>query len=154
MNVPHARQISVVDLGGGRAAGQWQVPGASSNFPMAYAPGLHLVATVFRSPAELVLLDAGTGRVIDRLPACGDADDVFFDDRRQRIYVSCGSGEVASWQRNGAAYRPMPPTTTSSGARTSLLVPELDRLFVAQRAGLFGSKGAVLVFRPQEDRTD
>ena len=154
VNVPDARQITVVDLGSGRAGGQWPVPGASSNFPMAYAPGQHLAATVFRSPPELVLLDAGTGRVAARLPACGDADDVFFDERRHRIYVSCGSGEIATWQRNGTAYRPMPPTRTDGGARTSLFVPELDRLFVAQRAGLLGSRGAILVFRPQEDRTD
>ena len=38
----------------------WRVPGASSNFPMVYAPGPHLVATVFRGPPELVLLDAST----------------------------------------------------------------------------------------------
>lgn len=154
VNVPDAHQITVVDLGSGQASGKWQVPGARSNFPMAYAPGQHLVATVFRSPPELVLLDAGTGAITARLPACGDADDVFFDDRRQRIYVSCGNGEVDTWRRDGTAYRPMPPTKTDGGARTSLFVPELDRLFVAQRAGLLGSRAAILVLRPQEGRTD
>ncbi|GAC1477648.1 MAG: hypothetical protein NVS2B11_00470 [Acetobacteraceae bacterium] len=154
VNVPDAHQITVVDLVGGRASGTWQVPGARSNFPMAYAPAQHLVASVFRSPPELVLFDAATGAVTARLPACGDADDVFFDDRRQRIYVSCGSGEVDTWRRDGTAYRPMPPTRTEGGARTSLFVPELDRLFVAQRAGLLGSKGAIQVFRPQDDRTN
>lgn len=152
VNVPDARQITVVDLASGRASGIWQVPGARSNFPMAYAPGQRLVATVFRSPPELVLLDAGTGAVTATLPACGDADDVFFDDRRRRIYVSCGSGEVDTWRREGATYRPMPPTKTGGGARTSLFVPELDRLFVAERAGLLGSRGAILIFRPQEGR--
>jgi hypothetical protein len=38
---------------------------------------------------------------------------------------------------------------TSSGARTSLYVPELDRLFVAARSGLLGSSAAILVFHPQ-----
>ncbi len=154
VNVPDARQIAVVDLGSGRASGKWQVPGAHSNFPMAYAPGAHLVATVFRNPPELVLLDVGTGALTATLPACGDADDVFFDDRRQRIYVSCGSGEVDTWRRDGAAYQRMPPTKTDGGARTSLFVPELDRLFVAQRAGLLGSRGAILVLRPQEEPPD
>ncbi len=151
VNVPDARQIAVVDLGSGRASGKWQVPGARSNFPMAYAPGQRLVTTVFRGPPELVLLNAETGAVTSRLPACGDADDVFFDDRRQRIYVSCGSGEVGTWRQNGSGYRPMLPTKTEGGARTSLFVPELDRLFVAERAGLLGSKGAIRVYRPAEN---
>lgn len=148
VNVPDAHQITVVDLGSGRASGKWQVPGARGNFPMAYAPGQHLVATVFRSPPELVLLDTGTGAVAARLPTCGDADDVFFDDRRKRIYVSCGSGEVDTWRRDGAAYRTLAPTKTDDGARTSLFVPELDRLFVAERAGLLGSRAALRVYRP------
>jgi hypothetical protein len=39
--------------------------------------------------------------------------------------------------------------TTASGARTSLFVPELDRLFVAQRAGVLSGDAAIRIFRPQ-----
>jgi len=38
---------------------------------------------------------------------------------------------------------------TRSGARTSLFVPESDRLFVAARARRLGSGAAILVFRPE-----
>jgi hypothetical protein len=48
----------------------------------------------------------------------------------------------------------MGPTKTDGGARTSLFVPELDRLFVAVRAGLLGSRAAILVLRPQENRAN
>ena len=154
VNVPDAHQVTVVDLDRGRALGKWQVPGARSNYPMAYGPGQNVVATVFRSPPELVLFDAGTSAVTARLPACGDADDVFFDERRQRIYVSCGSGEVNTWRRDGAAYRPMPSTKTDGGARTALFIPEIDRLFVAARASLLGSRAAILILRPQGERKD
>ena len=34
----------------------------------------------------------------------GDADDVFFDPRRNRIYVSCGAGEVAVAERSKAGW--------------------------------------------------
>jgi hypothetical protein len=43
---------------------------------------------------------------------------------------------------------------TTSGARTSQFVPELDRLFVAERAGLLGSTAAILVLRPQDNGAD
>ena len=149
VNVPDARQVTVTDLGTARQTAAWRVPGAHDNFPMAYDPECREVAIVARSPPELLVLDAGTGEIKARQTSCGDADDVFFDRRRPRLYVSCGSGEVATWQRSGSAFRPMPSTRTNAGARTSLFIPEVDRLFVAKRAGLPGSRGAVLVFRPE-----
>jgi hypothetical protein len=146
-NVPDASQIAVVDLAARRQVATWTVPGASGNFPMALDESRGMLAAAFRSPASLVLLDAKTGAVTARLASCADADDVSFDVKRERIYVSCGAGELAVFQRDGETYRRMPPVATASGARTSLFVPELDRLFVGVRAGLFGS-AAIRVYRP------
>jgi hypothetical protein len=106
------------------------------------------LATVFRSPPWLVLLDMKAGTVAANFPICGDADDVFFDARRERIYVSCGAGEIAVFQRKDGTYRPLASVPTASGARTSLFVPELDRLFLAVRAGQPGSEASIQVFRP------
>jgi hypothetical protein len=148
VNVPDAQQVAIVSLTGSAPTVAWRVPDARANFPMAYDADRRELAIVFRSPAELVVMDAIKGQVKARLPACGDADDVFFDSRRARIYVSCGSGEVASWRWDGTSYKALPPVKTASGARTSLFVPALDRLFVAQRAGLLGGTAAILVLRP------
>ena len=106
-----------------------------------------LLATVFRSPPRLVLLDTATGAVAASLAVCGDPDDVFFDRKRQRLYVSCGEGVVDTVQQEAGGLHLIARTKTSSGARTSLFVPELDRLFVAARAGLLGSDASILVFR-------
>ena len=90
-----------------------------------------------------------TGKATGMLPICGDADDVYSDRRRRRLYVSCGEGDVSVFQRQAGIYETLPPVRTAPGARTSLFVPELDRLFVASRAGLLGAGAAILVFRPQ-----
>jgi DNA-binding beta-propeller fold protein YncE len=148
VNVPDAGQIAVVDLVTGKQTATWRVPGLRANFPMAWDEANRTVAVVYRSPARLVLLDSGSGSVKVSLETCGDADDVFFDGRRQRIYVSCGSGAVDVFSKKAGAYRPLARIATISGARTSLFVPELDRLFVAERAGILGSEAALLVFRP------
>jgi len=148
VNVPDAKQIAVVDLDARRQIATWKVPNASSNFPMAIDPAKGVLATVFRSPARMVLLDTKTGAVAANLPTCGDADDVFFDARRERIYVSCGGGEIAVFQRDGGTYRSLASIPTASGARTSLFVPELDRLFLAVRARLLGSDASIQIFRP------
>ena len=119
-----------------------------ANFPLAIDGPAGTIAVVFRSPAKLVLLDTKTGAPTQQLDTCGDADDVFFDAKRRRIYVSCGAGAADVFQADGTGYRPLARVGTSPGARTALFVPELDRLFVAARAGLSGSDAAILVFRP------
>ena len=83
VNVPDAGQIAVVDLLARRQIATWKIPGLHANFPMALDPAGGLLATVFRSPPTLALLETRTGAVVARLPVCGDADDVFFDPRRQ-----------------------------------------------------------------------
>ena len=148
-NVPGARQIAVVDLATGGQAATWKVPNLAANFPLAIDETGTVLATVFRDPARLVLLDANTGSVSANLETCGDADDVFFDTKRQRIYISCGAGRIDVFQQAAAGYQLSARVNTPAGARTSLFVPQLDRLFVAARAGLVGSSSAaILVFRP------
>jgi DNA-binding beta-propeller fold protein YncE len=149
-NVPDAKQIAVVDLATGGQVATWVVPNLGSNFPMAIDDAGTVLATVFRDPARLVLLDTSRGLVGASLDTCGDADDVFFDTKRQRIYVSCGAGKVDVFQKEGAGYRLASRVDTSAGARTSLFVPQLDRLYVAARADLLGlSSAAILVLRPE-----
>jgi hypothetical protein len=150
VNVPDSREIAVVDMGVGQQTNAWRSPQLRANFPMAFDATRGVVAVVYRSPARLVAFDANSGRAISSVTSCGDADDVFFDGKRRRIYVSCGDGSVDAWQEDGTGYRRLNSVKTATGARTSLFVPELDRLFVAARAGFLGLGGdaAILVLRP------
>jgi len=147
-NVPDGGHIAVVDLAAAKQIAKWTVPGLSANFPLAIDGSGMAVAAVFRRPAKLVLLDTKTGTATQHLDTCGDADDVFFDAKRRRIYVSCGAGAVDVFQADATGYRTVARIETSSGARTSLFVPDLDRLYIAARAGLVGSDAAILVLRP------
>jgi hypothetical protein len=143
-----AHQIAVVDLRSGKQVSTWRVPGLGANFPMALAGPTEPLAVVFRSSATLAIFDPTTGALAQRLQTCGDADDIFFDGKRDRIYVSCGDGSINVMERSGQGFGPEGRVPTSAGARTSLFVPESDRLFVAARAGVLGSPAAILVFRP------
>jgi DNA-binding beta-propeller fold protein YncE len=148
VNVPDAHQVAVVDLRSRKQVSAWKTPGLGSNFPMALADAGVPLVVAFRSPARLAFLDPATGVVTASLETCGDADDVFFDGKRDRIYVSCGDGTVDVVQRSPDRVRQTERIATSGGARTSVFVPQLDRLFVAARAGWLGSVAAILVFRP------
>jgi hypothetical protein len=146
VNVPDARDIEIVDLAAGSVR---SVPtrGAGSNFPMAIDPESHGVLVVFRSPPTLMALSSEDGHVAARAETCGDADDVFVDARRRRVYVSCGEGVIDVLEPTETGYRRLGRVPTVAGARTSLFVPELDRLFVAVRAHS-NAQAAIWVFRP------
>ena len=146
VNVPDAHEIVVVDLTTG-STGSLPTQGAGSNFPMAIDGEGHRVLVVFRSPPSLVALSSQDGHVAAKIETCGDADDVFVDRKRRRVYVSCGEGVVDVLEPGEAGYRRLARVPTVSGARTSLFVPQLDRLFVAVRARS-NEPAAIWVFRP------
>ena len=107
----------------------------------------HQVLVVFRSPPSLMAISSQDGHVVAKVETCGDADDVFVDRKRRRVYVSCGEGVVDVLESGEAGYRRRARVPTVPGARTSLFVPELDRLFVAVRAAS-NEPAAIWVFRP------
>jgi DNA-binding beta-propeller fold protein YncE len=146
VNVPGAHEISVVDLAT-RSTGSLPTQGKGSNFPMAINGDAHRILVVFRNPPTLMSLSSQDGHVVAKIETCGDADDVSVDRKRRRVYVSCGEGAVDVLERDEAGYRRVVRVPTIPGARTSLFVPELDRLFVAVRAGA-NEPAAIWVFRP------
>lgn len=145
-NLPDADQVVVVDLNGGKEIASWLVRGVRGNFPLALdrAAGRVLVGT--RNPPRLLALTSD-GTVATSAPLCGDADDLFVDAKRSRVYASCGEGEVDLFDAGSAGLTRIGEVQTSPGARTSLWVPALDRLFVAVRA-TGGEPAAIWVFRP------
>ena len=146
VNVPDAAHIVAVDLTTGAQIAAWPTPGARFNFPMALDH--RVLAVVFRLPARLRLLDPATGRTLLDTAACGDADDLFFDPPRRRLYVICGSGGIDVFQATGASdYRRTAHIVTRPGARTGLFAAQDDRLYVAARA-TGGQPAAILVYRP------
>ncbi len=147
VNIPGARQIAVVDLRVGRQVAHWPLVGSRGNFPMALQQGGGLLAVGFRDPPRLALLRVADGREVAQQPACADADDVFFDARRQRIYLSCGAGVIDVFRDDGGALDRIARIATRFGARTALFVPQLDRLFVAAPA-MSGVPAAIFVMRP------
>lgn len=147
VNVPDARQIAVADPDAGKQTQTVSPEGARSNFPMAVDDETHRVLVVFRSPGRLSAYGSRDGKPISSVETCGDADDVFVDAKRHRAYVSCGEGVVDVFADREGHYERIARIPTASGARTSLFVPELDRLYVAVRAGS-GEPAAIWVFRP------
>ncbi len=147
VNVPDAGEIVTVDAAAGKQVATIETHGARANFPMALDAEKGRIISVFRNPPQLLAYAMEDGRRVDSIAMCGDADDVFLDAKRRRIYVSCGSGAIDVLDAGGDTYQRIAHIATASGARTSLFVPERDRLYLAVRA-TGGEPAAIWVFRP------
>jgi hypothetical protein len=132
VNIPTSQKIAVVDREKRAAVTAWPVGGAMANFPMAFDETHHRLFVGFRKPAKLVVYDTESGKVIANLDSPRDADDIFYDGTRQRIYISGGEGFIGIIQQQDADhYKSLTKIPMASGARTALFVPELGRLYLA-----------------------
>jgi DNA-binding beta-propeller fold protein YncE len=148
VNLPDARTIGVVDLDKTEVVDRWKLPLAMWNYPLALAPSDERLVTVFRAPASLVQFSRESGAETGSASTCGDADDVFYDQTRRRIYVACGGGGVDIFDSSGERPKRVGHVNTAKGARTALFDPALDRLFVAARSPGGGKPASILVFKP------
>ena len=147
VNVPDARGIAVVDRVSQKQIGEWPTADRGANFPMVLDHVRRQVFVIFRAPAALGVFSMADGKRIATAETCDDADDLFIDAKRARVYVSCGAGFLDVLEAKDATYRRIARIPTVSGARTSLFVPEMDRLLVAVRASS-GEPAAIWMFRP------
>jgi len=147
VNVPGTRAIAVVDHVSQKQIGEWPLADRGANFPMALDHVRRQVLVIFRAPAALGVFSMTDGKPIAAIETCSDADDLFIDAKRARIYVSCGAGFLDVLDAKEASYRRIARIPTVSGARTSLFVSEMDRLLVAVRASS-GEPAAIWIFQP------
>jgi len=148
VNLPKSRKIAVLDRETRAIVATWPVGMTLANYPMALDQTDHRLFVISRFPARLLIFDTTTGKTVQRLPAVGDCDDVFYDQARKRIYASGGEGAISVFeQQDPDHYKESARIATVKGARTSFFSPELDRLFLAVRRQ--GTQAAqIRVFAP------
>jgi len=147
VNLPRARAIAVLDGVSGQRKALWPMKESGANFPMAVDEDAQRVLVAFRAPGRLAVFSARDGESVASVELCGDADDLFVDAKRGRVYVSCGEGFIDVFDARAGDYRRLARVPTVRGARTSYFVLSVDRLFLAVRAASL-EPAAVWVYRP------
>ena len=132
VNVPTAKHVAVVDREKRSVIATWPLKSATANFPMALDEVNHQLFVGCRQSAALIAFDSDSGKEVAAAAIDGDTDDVFNDQKRSRIYASCGAGFIDVLDCTARLpYSVIDKIPTASGARTSLFVPELNRLYLA-----------------------
>ena len=132
VNVPESNSIELVDMQRKDVVTKWYNNGTSENYPMALDEDDHRLFDVYRSPSQLSVIDTDSGRLVTKLNVVNDADDIFYDSENKQIYLTGGEGylDVIS-KKDANTYQEVAKIPTAQGGRTSLFVPQLDRLYIA-----------------------
>jgi DNA-binding beta-propeller fold protein YncE len=132
VNVPTSRQVAVIDRDTGEMIATWSTGLVFGNFPVALDENNHRLFVGCRFPSRLVVLGTESGKLVAQIDISGDADDVFYDSKRHRIYAICGTGKIDIIEQTDAnTYKTLTKINTADGARSGLFVPERDALFIA-----------------------
>lgn len=148
-NIATKAKIAVIDRATHKVT-DWPLKAGKSNYPMAFNEADHRLFVVTRKPAQLVVLDSDSGSTIASIPCVNDADDLYYDAGRKRIYVPGGEGFITVIQQiDTDHYEPSAKISTTIGARTGLWYEKRDRFYLAVPAS--SKQGAALwVYSPED----
>ena len=140
-------RVDVIDREKRTLITSWPITLAKTNVAMAYDEANHRLFISCRS-GGIVVLDSQSGKEITVLPITKNVDDAVYDPIHKRIYAS-SDGDVSVYEQTSPdQYKLLGKVPTGPMARTSLLVAQLNRYFVA--VPQHGATNAeVLVFEVQ-----
>jgi len=131
INLTGADQVGVVDLETRKLVAQWPVPDAQTANALVLDEPNHRLFIATRKPAKFFVYDTDTGKVVTTLPTAEMHDDMWFDLARKRIYVTGTETTAVMEQRDADHYSHVADVPTGYRAKTSIYVPELNRLYIA-----------------------
>ena len=84
-----------------------------------------------RDPGKLIVLNSDSGKVVASMPAAAMVDDMAYDPQRKRIYFAGTMFLDVFQQADADHYQQTGHIPTAFRAKTGVLVPELNRFYLA-----------------------
>jgi DNA-binding beta-propeller fold protein YncE len=131
VNLTGTDEVGVVDLEARKVVARWHVPEAQTANALVLDEAKHRVFIATRKPPKFIVFNADTGEVVTSLPCAPVHDDMWFDAARKRIYVTGSEITSVFEQKDADQYSHIGDVATGFRAKTSILVPDLNRLYIA-----------------------
>jgi hypothetical protein len=150
VNLTGTDEVGVIDLKTRQLIARWPLPDAHVAHAILLDEPNHRLFTATRKPSQFIVFNMDTGKAVTSLPCVGVNSDMSLDVARKRIYVT-GSDTVSVFeQRDADHYEHIAEVPTAFRAKSSIFVPELKRLYVADSGkGKPDAKLALQIFEVQ-----
>jgi DNA-binding beta-propeller fold protein YncE len=150
VNLTGTDEIGVIDLSTRQLIARWPLPNVHVAHAIALDEPNHRLFTATRKPSQFLVFDIDTGKVVASLPCVGVNSDMSFDIARKLIYVTGSETASVFAQRDADHYEHIAEVPTAYRAKSSVFVPELKRLYVADSGkGKPDAKLALQIFEVQ-----
>lgn len=131
VNTHKPAQVCVIDADKNEVIANYPLKRAGANYPIALDARNGRLFVGCRKPPKVVVLEAKTGKEVAGIDIPADIDDLFFDEKRQRLYAACGAGFLTViQQQDGDRFEVIEKIGVPKLTRTCFFDAESDRLFV------------------------
>ena len=132
VNVRGKNAVEVYDRTSRALVATWPIAQEGKNpTAIAFDEGAHRLFLGSRVPGKLIVLDSDSGRVVTSFPAAAMVDDMAYDGNSKRIYFAGTEFLDVFHQQDADHYDRIGHVATSFRAKTGVLVPELNRYYLA-----------------------
>jgi len=132
VNVRGKNAVEVYDRASLELKATWSIAETGKNpTSMAFDEDAHRLFLGTRVPAKLVVLDSDSGKVVTDYAAAAMVDDMAYDSPSKRIYFAGSEFFDVFHESDADHYDRIGHIATSFRAKTGVLVPELNRYYLA-----------------------
>jgi hypothetical protein len=147
VNVTDKNYVAVIDKTTRTVTARWPVREAAQNALAQLDEANHRLFVVARDPGKFIVLNTDSGASIASFAAPKRVDAEIFDAGNRRIYAPGGEGYIGVYaERDAGHFDELAHVTSSAGAKTAILVPELSRLYLAVSPGEGKTGGGIIWF--------
>ena len=132
VNITGKDAVGVIDRKKRTVIATWPIgQEAKHNVAMAFDEAAHRLFISTSNPERLIVLNSDSGAIVASLPCGHMVDDMTYDMKSKRIYVT-GTDFVDVFQQKDADhYELVGQVPSAFRAKTAILVPQLNRYYLA-----------------------
>ncbi|HZV59520.1 MAG TPA: YncE family protein [Candidatus Eremiobacteraceae bacterium] len=132
VNLTSNGAVGVIDRNSRTLTTTWPMPpDTRENSPLNFDQADHRLFAWARKPPRFIVMDSDTGKVIASLPSVPVADEISYDAKNKRIYIAGDQFIDVFTQQDADHYVHLTKIPGGFRAKTAILVPELDRYYLA-----------------------
>lgn len=132
VNIRGKAEVQVYDRNSHKLLATWSIADvAKKPTTMALNEADHRLFVGTRDPGKLIVLDTNTGKVVTSYPAASMTDDMVYNAAQKRIYFAGSEFIDVFEQKDADHYEQIGHIPTAFRAKTAILIPELNRYYLA-----------------------